>query len=208
MEDFSEDHLHKDFYSYMWSEEPFIVSVQCQKIGRGFVADWWVSGTAWEDEIPTLILRFRHGLEIEKEHLRPLLKKLWDTWLMDLSFETAMVGGITNTSKEINELPEKVRQQILRFHLWGHDKLGHFNIKGDTKVEKTANQYLMLKTFGSTQPQKAIADSESYPFLGEVSPATINQRLAMAKKLGFLPKVKRAVKKKQTKPLKKRGAKK
>lgn len=207
MEDFSEDHLHKDFYSYMWSEEPFIVSVQCQKIGRGFVADWWISGTAWENEIPTLILRFRHGLEIDREDLKPLLKKLWNTWLMELSFETAMVGGITNNSKEINELPEKIKQEILRFHLWGHDKLGHFNIKGETKVENTANKYLMLKTFGSTQPQKAIAESESYPFKGEVSPATINQRLAMAKKLGFLPKAKGLTRKNKTSTAKTRGSK-
>ena len=184
--EFSEDHIKKSEPSFMWGDDPFVVSVQCQKTDMGYLADWWVSGRKWEDDSPTLILRLRLGVTSNKSELREDLLHLWDVALRELSFGSALVGGIRSTSNEVNELSESQKIELLRFHLLGNERLGNFNILGDTKTEKTANMYLMLKSFGTKQPQKAITQMESELLKRAIDPTVISQRLMFAKKQGYL----------------------
>jgi hypothetical protein len=184
--EFSEDQIRRTDPSYMFGDDPFVVSVQCQKTEMGYLADFWVSGRKWEDDSPTLILRLRLGVTSNKSELREDLLHLWDVALRELSFGSAMVGGIRGTTGEVNELSEPKKRELLRFHLWGNERLGNFNILGDTKTEKTANMYLMLKSFGTKQPQKAITQLESELLKREIDPTVISQRLMFAKKQGYL----------------------
>jgi hypothetical protein len=184
--EFSEDHIRKSERSFMWGDDPFVVSVQCQKTDMGYLADFWVSGRKWEDDSPTLILRLRFGVTSTKSELREDLLHLWDTALRELSFGSAIAGGIRSTSNEVSELSETHKRELLRFHLFGNERLGNFNIIGDTKTEKTANMYLMLKSFGTKQPQKAITEMESELMKQVIDPTVISQRLMFAKKQGYL----------------------
>ena len=184
--DFSEDHIRQADPSFMWGDDPFVVSVQCQKTDMGYLADWWVSGRKWEDDSPTLILRFRLGVISKKSELKEDLYAIWDFGLRELSFGSAIAGGIRSASSEVSELNESVKNELLRFHLLGNERLGNFNILGDTKTEKTANMYLMLKSFGTKQPQKAITQMESELLKQVIDPTVISQRLMFAKKQGYL----------------------
>lgn len=187
-EDFSEDHLHKDARAFMWGEDPFVATVFCQKGEQGFLTDWWVSGRRWIDDSPTLVLRLRLGVNASKENLRDSLLHLWDTSLREAAFGSAIYGGIENPSQDLKELTDAQRTTLFDFHLQGHSRYGNFNIKGKSKIEKTANQYLLLKSLGSKQPQKAIAFFESIPYVSEVKTSVINQRLALARQAGYLEK--------------------
>ena len=179
--DFSEDHIRQSDPSFMWGDDPFVVSVQCQKTDMGYLADFWVSGRKWEDDSPTLILRLRLGVTSKKSDLRSELLNLWDIALRELSFGSAIVGGIRSSAGEVNELSDSNKRELLRFHLLGNELLGNFNILGETKTEKTANMYLMLKSFGTKQPQKAITQMESELLKSIIDPTVISQRLMFAK---------------------------
>jgi len=185
-EDFSEDHLLKDAKAFMWGDEPFVATVFCQKSERGYLTDWWVSGRRWTDDSPTLVLRLRIGVNAQADDLRSKLLELWDTSLREVSFGSAIYGGVQNPSQDLKELDEAQRNSLFDFHLQGHSRYGHFNIKGKSKIEKTANMYLLLKSLGSKQPQKAIAFFESIPNVSEVKASIINQRLALARQSGYL----------------------
>jgi hypothetical protein len=184
--DFSEDHIRQADPSFMFGDDPFVVSVQCQKTDAGFLADWWVSGRKWEDDSPTLILRLRLGVTAKKSELRADLLHLWDVALRELSFGSAMVGGIRSATGEVNELSDSQKRELLRFHLLGNERLGNFSILGETKTERAANMYLMLKSFGTKQPQKAITQLESELLKQAIDPTVISQRLMFAKKQGYL----------------------
>lgn len=184
--EFSEDHIRRSDPAFMWGDDPFVVSVQCQKTDMGYLADWWVSGRKWEDDSPTLILRLRLGVTAKKSELRADLLHLWDIALRELSFGSALVGGIRSESGEVNELSDSQKSELLRFHLLGNERLENFKILGDTKTEKTANMYLMLKSFGTKQPQKTITEFESEYLKQIISPTAISQRLMFAKKQGYL----------------------
>lgn len=187
-EDFSEDHLNQATRAFMWGNDPFVVTVFCQESGNGFLTDWWVSGRRWADDSPTLVLKLRLGVNASREELKATLYALWDENLKDVSFGSAIFGGIQNPSNDLKELSDQQKAELFDFHLQGHTQFGHFNIKSTSKVERTANMYLLLKSLGSKQPQKEIAKFESFPFITEVKSSAINQRLALARQQGYLTK--------------------
>ena len=184
--DFSEDHIRQADPSFMFGDDPFVVSVQCLSTDMGYRADCWVSGRKWQDDSPTLILRLQLGVTSKKSELKKDLLHFWDVALRELSFGSALVGGIRSTTNEVNELSKSQKIELLRFHLLGNERLGNFNILGDTKTEKTANMYLMLKSFGTKQPQRAITQMESELMKQVIDPTVISQRLMFAKKQGYL----------------------
>ena len=187
-EDFSEDQLNQSSRAFMWGNDPFVITVFCQESGNGFLTDWWVSGRRWIDDSPTLVLKLRLGVAASREDLRDALFAIWDENLRDVSYGSAIFGGIHNPSTDLKELAEEQKAKLFDFHLQGHTQFGHFNINGNSKVERTANMYLLLKSLGSKQPQKAIAKFESFPFISEVKSSAINQRLALARQQGYLTK--------------------
>lgn len=185
--DFGEDHLNKAEPSFMWGDNPFVVSVLCEKTPNGYLTDWWVTGRRYSKDVPRLLLRLRMSLPESTKGLREDLLNKWNLHLVDLAFESAEEGGIENPSPGLKELSPNKQQELFQFHLTGHDQFHHFNNFGNSKVEKTANMYLLLKSLGSTRSQQAIAKFESFPFIHEVAVTAINQRLANAKKKGFIP---------------------
>ena len=185
--DFGEDHLTSSEPSFMWGDNPFVVSVLCEKTATGFLSDWWVTGRRYSRDAPRLLLRMRISLPESPKGLREDLLNKWNTHLVELAFDSAEAGGIENPSPGLKELTASKQQELFQFHLKGHDQFHHFNNFGNSKVEKTANMYLLLKSLGSTRPQQAIARFESFPFIREVAVTAINQRLANAKKKGFIP---------------------
>lgn len=185
--DFGEDHLDKVEPSFMWADNPFVVSVLCEKTGSGVLTDWWVTGRRYSKDVPRLLLRMRISLPESPNGLRENLLNKWNSHLVELAFDSAEGGGIENPSPGLKELTPSKQQELFQFHLTGHDQFHHFNHFGNSKVEKTANMYLLLKSLGSTRPQQAIAKFESFPFIHEVAVTAINQRLANAKKKGFIP---------------------
>jgi hypothetical protein len=187
-EDFSEDHLNSDTRAFMWGNDPFVVTVFCKESGQGFLTDWWVSGRRWKDDSPILVLKLRLGVTATREDLKATLFTLWEDNLKDVSFGSAIFGGIQNPSTDLKELSDQQKAELFDFHLQGHTQYGHFNIKGSSKVERTATMYLLLKSLGSKQPQKAIAKFESVPFISEIKSSAINQRLALARQQGYLTK--------------------
>jgi hypothetical protein len=187
-EDFAEDHLNKASKAFMWGNDPFVITVFCQESGNGFLTDWWVSGRRWRDDSPILVLKLRLGVAASREDLKDALYDIWDTNLRDVSYGSAIFGGIQNPSTDLKELADEQKAELFDFHLQGHTQFGHFNIKGNSKVERTANMYLLLKSLGSKQPQKEIAKFESFPFISEVKSSAINQRLALARQQGYLTK--------------------
>ncbi len=187
-EDFAEDHLNQASRAFMWGNDPFVITVFCQESGNGFLTDWWVSGRRWADDSPTLVLKLRLGVAASKEDLKDALYAIWDENLRDVSYGSAIFGGIQNPSTDLKELEDQQKAELFDFHLQGHTQFGHFNIKGISKVERTANMYLLLKSLGSKQPQKEIAKFESFPFISEVKSSAINQRLALARQQGYLTK--------------------
>jgi hypothetical protein len=187
-EDFSEDHLNSDTRAFMWGNDPFVVTVFCKESGQGFLTDWWVSGRRWKDDSPILVLKLRLGVTATREDLKATLFTLWENNLKDVSFGSAIFGGIQNPSTDLKELSDQQKAELFDFHLQGHSQYGHFNIKGSSKVERTATMYLLLKSLGSKQPQKAIAKFESVPFISEIKSSAINQRLALARQQGYLTK--------------------
>lgn len=185
-EDFSEDHLNSDTRAFMWGNDPFVITVFCQQSGQGFLTDWWVSGRRWSDDSPILVLKLRLGVTASREDLKAALQELWHDNLKDVSFGSSLFGGIQNPSTDLKELTDQQKAELFDFHLQGHTQYGHFNIKGTSKVERTATMYLLLKSLGSKQPQREIAKFESVPFISEVKSSAINQRLALARQQGFL----------------------
>lgn len=176
--------IHRDF---LWIDDPFVGTVFCTKNERGYQTDWWISGRKWEDNTPKLVLRLRASVECQRDELQSRLVHMWKESLQELAFGSAIPGGITNPSQDLKELSERERELLFERHLSGHSQMDHFNTLGRSKVERTANMYLLLKSLGSKQPQKAIAQFESIPFKTEVKPTAINQRLALARQAGFLP---------------------
>ena len=144
-------------------------------------------GKKWEEDTPKLLLRLRTAVSGTKEELLPQLVAIWEHSLMELAFGSAISGGIVNPTQDLKELTEAQRLLMFDRHLKGHAQMGHFNIKSDSKIERTGNMYLLLKSLGSKQPQREIATFESIPFVREVKAAAINQRLALARKSGYLP---------------------
>lgn len=185
--DFGEDHLDNVEPSFMWADNPFVVSVLCEKTGSGVLTDWWVTGRRYSKRVPRLLLRMRMSLSESPKGLRETLLNKWNSHLVELAFDSGEGGGIENPSPGLKELTPSKQQELFQFHLTGHDQFHHFNHFGNSKVEKTANMYLLLKSLGSTRPQQAIAKFESFPFVHEVAVTAINQRLANAKKKGFIP---------------------
>lgn len=187
-EDFGEEHLSGAIRSFMWGDEPFVVTVFCKEIGRSFLTDWWISGRRWADDSPTLVMKMRLGVNAPREELLATLQTLWDSSLREIAFGSAIHGGIQNPTNDLKELSDKQKDELFDFHLQGHTRYGHFNIQGKSKIERTANMYLLLKSLGSKQPQREIAKFESFPFVTEVKSSAINQRLALARKQGYLTK--------------------
>jgi hypothetical protein len=184
--EFSESHLSKEESAFYWGDSPFVVSVQCTKTEKGFLADWWISGLRREDDQPTLMLRLKHGIEGKRNELQENLWLSWVDSIRELSYASANAGGLMSKEGEINELGERQRVQLLTFHLIGNERIGNFDKGGESKVSRTANMYLLLKSFGSKQPQKSIAEFESQE-IGEIVNATaINQRLSQAKQKKLL----------------------
>lgn len=181
-----EKHSLNGSHSLNWTDFPFAVSVQCLKTPHGYVADWWVSGKKWEDDKPSLMIRFRHGIETTKADLEANLRDLWERILREFAFETALVGGINTAFNEVSDLDKSQRAQLIWFHLYANDYLGHFNLLNDSKIEKTVNMHNLLKSFGYKQPQKIIAEYESETTFKEVKTTAINRRLAIAKEQGLL----------------------
>lgn len=185
--DFGEDHLNKAEPSFMWGDNPFVVSVLSEKTPNGYLTDWWVTGRRYSKDVPRLLLRLRMSLPESTKGLRKDLLNKWNLHLVDLAFESAEEGGIENPSPGLKELSPNKQQELFQFHLTGHNQFHHFNNFGNSKVEKTANMYLLLKSLSSTRSQQAIAKFESFPFIHDVAVTAINQRLANAKKKGFIP---------------------
>lgn len=172
---------------FLWLDAPFVGTVFCSPGDRGVTTEWLVSGKRWEDESSKLILRFRIALPVPFDTIQTAIRETWESSLRDLAFGSAIAGGVANHTVDLKVLSVKQRKQMFDAHLKGHAELGHFNIKGDSRAERTANMYLLLKSLGSNQPQQAIASFESIPFVSEVKATAINQRLAKARKAGFLP---------------------
>jgi hypothetical protein len=181
-----EQHSVSGCHTFNWTDHPFAVTVKCTKIPHGFVTDWWVSGRKWQDDKPSLMIRFRHGIESNKTDLQGNLKGIWERIVREFAFETALVGGINNDSNEVSGLDQSQRAKLIWFHLFANDHLGHFNLEGNSKIERTVNMHILLKSFGYKQPQKFIAEYETSIFLQEVKPTAINRRLAIAKEQGLL----------------------
>lgn len=184
---FLDENLGPHQCDYLWTDEPFVGTVFCTRLDKGFETDWWVSGTTWKDEKPRLMLRLRLSVDASEAELKGKLEEIWSNNLVDLAYGSAVPGGINDPSIDQRDLTISQKNFLFERQLHGHMQLHSFNIKGDSKVERTANMYLLLKSFGSTQPQKAIAAFESKSFVHDVLPSAINQRLAMARKAGFLP---------------------
>lgn len=172
---------------FLWLDAPFVGTVFCNPGDRGVTTEWLVSGKRWEDESSKLILRFRIALPVPLDTIQTAIREVWESSLRDLAFGSAISGGVANHADGLKVLSMQQRKQMFDAHLKGHAELGHFNIKGDSRAERTANMYLLLKSLGSKQPQQAIASFESIPFVSEVKATAINQRLAQARKAGFLP---------------------
>lgn len=185
-QDFSEHFSTPGMKAYMWGDDPFVVTAFCVQAEDGYLVDWWVSGRTRKLELPSLLIRMKSGIDAEPNELEHSLSRIWETSLRDIAFGSAIFGGVLGSSQELAEMPEELRQRLFDFHLQGHSRFGNFNKEGNSKIERTANMYKLLKTFGSTQPQKAIAAFESLSLVDEVKPAIVNQRLALAKKAGLL----------------------
>lgn len=184
--EFSERHSNKERTLLYWGDSPFVVSVNCTKTDNGFLADWWVSGLKWQDDTPSLILHLTHGLPGKRSELEEQLWFMWEESTRELCFASARADGMQGDATSLATLREAFRTDLLTFHLRGNERLGNFSKQGDSKAEKTANMYLMLKSFGSKQPQKVIADYESEELDLLVHATAINQRLTQAKKKGLL----------------------
>jgi len=186
-------------------DNPFVFSVELlPRPDQTYICEWWVTGPTdpnFGSSPPVLLTHLVMGLRCSREEVESKLEMLWDTTVQELTFASATGEGIIVDSKRLKELGEKTQQDIIHQHLYSHEMLQHFpgpnNPARATLSVRTAFMYALLRSLGVSKVQKEIADFESLNFAGrwdevakgqdiKVSPETINQRLAHAKKLGLL----------------------
>ena len=186
-------------------DNPFVFSVDALPRPDGtFMCEWWVSGPTSSEfgySPPVLLLHLVMGLKCKKEDVEKQLEMYWETRIQEMTFASAIAGGIIVDPKRLKELSEQTQRDIIQQHLSSHDMLQHFPGPNKpvraTLTIRTAFMYALLRSLGVSKVQKEIADFESLNFAGSweeiksgqdirVSPETINQRLTHAKKLGLL----------------------
>jgi hypothetical protein len=185
--EFSEYHSGGGSHDYMWGEQPFVVSVLCDRTERGFITSWWVSGKKGIEDAPTLVLQARMSVPAAtQDELLAALHEYWNDCLRELAFGSAVAGGVKVTPAGLKELEDARRGRLLDFHLKGNDLFRNFYVEGTSKVERTGRMYAMLKAMGSLQPQRTIANFETGQLGTEVKATAINQRLVLAKRQGLV----------------------
>lgn len=183
---FAETQKGKARADFLFIDEQFVGSVFCVREGDRYQLDWWVTSNR-PDSSPSLVLRVQSSFKAETSGLEKKLQSYWKRFYLRPAMASAKSGGITAETEDFKRLSRESQDNLVQGHLFAHDRNGHFNHLGYSKVAKTASMYLLLNSLGTKQPQKAIAAHEDPEMLGEVKTTAINQRLALAKRAGILP---------------------
>lgn len=181
---------------FKWEDDPFVVTVTANRTANGYVTDWWISGISQRafhsegfGDAPKLMLRAQLGITTKKNRieLENELHEIWLTNLKDLSFGSAIHGGIDKLEVQIDS---NLKTTIVEKHLHGHDRLGHFDATSTESpmTERSARQYALLTSLGYPKAQKLIAQYESEQQAIEVLVGAIDRRLYTGRKLGMIPK--------------------
>lgn len=197
---FSVTSSRKDFLNFHFGDFPFAVSVFCQRIERGYIADFWISGMRYQNDHPRLVVRLVTGInEHEPKYLGGTVNQVWEQQLQEMAFGSAMVGGIaldTHTSS----MTKSDREGMLLFHLDAHDRFAsEMGLSRRSKVEQTALWHNLIRSFGVKQTQQIIAhhewvkdaakpgvSAEEFDERENHRTSHINQRLQLARRQGLL----------------------
>lgn len=192
---FSKSIAADSYFHYNFGDLPFAASVFVFPAERGVITDWYVSARRKiDDPQPFLVLKLTLSIqEMDQWIVEGKINQIWDNYLLDLAFGSAMVAAPLDGDFLSSNLAKQMKADFLEFHLYAHDRfeelLGETKI---TKVEKTARWHLLLQSFGVKQTHQIIASYEASladPLDGSpktVNTATINQRLQVARKQGLL----------------------
>jgi hypothetical protein len=181
---------------FKWEDDPFVVTVTATKTHRGYLTDWWISGLTWEGfhdkgslGFPNLMLRAQIGVSKKESKfiLEADLHDLWERHLKDISFDSAIQGGITRNDLVTDS---EMKQLHADYHLEGHDRLEHFDSKTSESplTDRSARQYNLLTSLGYPKSQKMIADYESKRQAIDVLVGAIDRRLYVGRKMGLISK--------------------
>lgn len=182
---FAEVHGGRAEVDFLFIDQGFVGSIFCKNVGENYLLEWWVTRHR-PNSSPCLVLRVHSSFKAERSGLEKKLQSYWKRFFMKPASASGTAGGIAAETQDFKRLSPSRQQNLIQGHLFAHDRNGHFNHLGYSKVAKTASMYLLLTTLGTKQPQKAIAAFEDSEMLGEVKTTAINQRLALAKKAGLL----------------------
>jgi hypothetical protein len=184
--DFSESRINtKDFaLVFSFADRPFVVSIVCSTREEGFLTDWVISGARAQDDKPRFLLRIQTGLAESKDDLETVFLEYWNLFIKELSFSSANQGGLNLTP---NSIPKKSVELHAKWHLFAHDRLGHFGSSDITIASRTADMFLLMKSLGFVQAQKLVIEFESQKADVKVPASTTTNRLTTARKQGLIP---------------------
>jgi len=181
---FDEERSSGEKYVLKFGDSPFVVSVFCQQLHDGFASDWIVSGQRKTDATPRFLLRLQMGINSGRADLRDTCFAIWDQQLQELAFHAAIQGG---QDIPVNSMPREQKDERAEWHLFAHDRFGHFGDTQTTVTIRTANLFNLLKSLGYVQAQKLITDFEMKHSAEPITAATISRRLHMARQAGLIP---------------------
>lgn len=195
---------------YHGVSDPFVFTVVCVRKPSGvYLCEWFVSGISDPspgEAPPVLLVNVVMGMKVartnnERSELPEDLAQIWEERLRELAFYSAISGGIVIEPSKIKSYGSKTQKDLTDLHLASHDLLGHFSqpdkrTRGNLTL-RTAYMYELLRSMGVTKIPNTISNFETWNFARfyeqikqgadiTVSVATVNQRIAHAKKLGLI----------------------
>ena len=191
---------------YQKVQNPFAISIVCSpKTDGAFWCDWWITGSPDPSPghtPPVLLIQMSMAiLGKDRNELFALINQFWEERIEELAFASAVAGGTIVDSGRLKAQSDFVQKRIISHHLSSHDALDHFS-PPDKKARRnltlrTAFMYELLRSLGVSKVQRTIAEFESLNYEAfyeeakegqeiALSAATVNQRLAQARKAGLL----------------------